>query len=69
MTSFYEVIDTVFNKLYDKYGLTDEIIEMKEGLLHIYENENAYRSAEILKQIKPKHWFIDETGCIRSVPN
>lgn len=66
--SFYEQMDMVFDRLYEKYGLTDELIGYKSDLLHIYDNENAYRSAHILKLIKPKQWYVDETGCIRSVP-
>ena len=66
--SFYEQMDMVFDKLYEKFGLTDELMGYKNDLLHIYDNENAYKSAHILKLIKPKQWYIDETGCIRSVP-
>lgn len=64
--NFYEQMDMVFDRLYEKYGLTDELMGYKNDLLHIYQNENAYKSAHILKLIKPKQWYIDETGCIRS---
>jgi hypothetical protein len=66
--NFYEVIDNVFDKLYEKYGFNDDIIQNKQDLLHVYENENSWRCAEIYKAIKPKHWYIDEKGCIKSVP-
>lgn len=65
-TNFYEQIDMVFDKLIEKYGLTNEIISYKDDLLDIYENENKYRSAEILKAIKVRHWIIDENGYIKS---
>ena len=67
--NFYEQLDMVFDRLYEKLGLTDELIGYKNDLLHIYENENAYRCAHILKAIKPKHWYIDEAGYIKSVPS
>lgn len=64
--NFYEQMDMVFDRLYEKFGLTDELMGYKNDILHIYENENAYKSAHLLKLIKPKQWYIDETGCIRS---
>lgn len=64
--NFYEQIDMVFDSLYEKYGFIDDIIQYKQDLLEIYENENSYRSADILKMIKPKNFYIDENGCIKS---
>jgi hypothetical protein len=66
--NFYEVVDRAFDNLYEKYGFNDDIIKSKQDLLHVYDNEKKWRSAEIYKAIKPKHWIIDEKGCIRSVP-
>ena len=65
-TNFYEQLDIVFDKLYKKYGFNDELIGYKGDLLHIYENEHKYRSAEILKLIQPKHFYIDENGYVVS---
>jgi hypothetical protein len=62
--NFYEQLDIVFDKLIEKYGLTDELIECKGDLLHIYENEHKYRSAEISKALKVKHFYIDENGYV-----
>ncbi len=67
--NFYEQLDIVFNYLYEKYGLIDELIEHKQNLIHVYENERGYRSAAIGKLLKPKHFYIDENGYIKSVPN
>jgi hypothetical protein len=65
-TDFYEQIDMVFDRLIETYGLNDDIISYKGDLLDIYQNENKYKSAEILKAIKVRHWVIDENGYIKS---
>ncbi len=67
--NFYEVVNSVFDKLCEKYDIDDNLMEKKQELLHVYDNENKWRAAEIAKAIKPKHWYIDEKGCIRSVPH
>jgi hypothetical protein len=67
--NFYEQLDIVFEYFYEKYGFTDEIMKHKVDLLHVYENEHSYRSAELLKALKPKHFYIDENGYIKSIPN
>lgn len=65
-TNFYEQLDIVFDKLYDKYGSTDELMGYKNDLIDIYENENSYRCAELLKYIKPKQFYIDENGYVKT---
>lgn len=65
-TDFYQQIDMVFDRLIETYGLNDDIITYKSDLLDIYENENKYKSAAILKAIKVKHWIIDENGYIKA---
>lgn len=67
MVNFYEEIDTAFDKLYETYGFNDDIINLKQNILHAYENENAYRCEEIRKAITPRHWIIDKDGYVRSV--
>ena len=65
-TNFYQQIDALFDKLYEKFGFTDEIIEYKQILLRVYEKENHYRNAVKFKHIKPKEFYIDENGYIKS---
>ena len=60
-------IEKVFDKLYKIYGDDENILQYKNDLIYVYENEESWRSAEILKYIKPKHWIIDETGKIQRV--
>lgn len=67
--NFYEQLDIVFDQLYEKYGLTDELMQFKSDLLYVYDNERGWRSAELLKLIKPKRWYIDERGRVVSVPD
>lgn len=62
--NFYEQLDIVFDKLYEKHGLTQELMHFKSDLLYVYNNEQGWRSAEILKLIKPKRWYIDEKGYV-----
>jgi lipopolysaccharide biosynthesis regulator YciM len=64
--TFYERIDNVFDKLYNNYGFKEDIIKHKQDLLEIYEKENDYRCEYIYKNIKSKHFYIDENGCIKS---
>lgn len=64
MDNFYEHIDIIFDNLYEKYGLSEELIKFKNQLLTVYE-ENKPR----YNYIKPKkqHFQIDENGYIRSI--
>lgn len=67
---FYQQVDHVFQQLHEKYGLqNDQVDQMKKDLIYVYDNEETWRAAEILKYIKPKHWYIDEKGEIHSVPD
>jgi hypothetical protein len=65
--NFYEQIDMVFDRLLEKYGFERDLIQYKQDLLDIYDNENSYRSADILKSLEIKHFYIDDNGCIKSV--
>jgi len=60
--NLYETIDTVFDELFNLYGLTDKLIQMKGEILNVYENEAKYKSNEILKIITPKTFYIDRDG-------
>ena len=63
----HNLIENVFNEISDKYGTDDENAELKKALMYVYDNEAKWRSDEILKLIKPKHWYIDQNGVIHSV--
>jgi hypothetical protein len=68
MTEMHDLLDKVFAEISQKYADNDdEFIELKHSLLYVYDNEAAWRSAAILKLIKPKHWYIDQNGDIHSV--
>jgi len=62
-------INDVFEKISQKYGITDQLLQHKQDLLYVYANENKWRCEKLLKLIKPKHWFIDKEGNIHSVQN
>ncbi len=64
--SFYEQLDIVFEKIYNKYGLTDNLINHKQLLIQFYEKENSYRTAHIFKDTCNKHYYIDENGYVKS---
>jgi len=65
---FYSTIDDVFDRIYDRYGLTDQLVAMKEQLLYVYENEDRIKAQKIYDQIKPKHFtFNKDTGDIEFV--
>lgn len=66
--NFYEVLDNVFDALFKKEGkISDDLLEYKSQLLDIYENEDKYKTKEIMKYLKPIHWYIDEKGCYQVV--
>lgn len=70
MTEMHMLIEKVFNEISQKYKDEDdnhEFMQLKKSLIYVYENEGAWRSAAILKIIKPKHWYIDQNGDIHSV--
>lgn len=67
-TNFYEVLDNVFDALFKKEGeFSEELIRYKGQLIDVYENEDKYRSKEILKFLTPIHWYIDSEGCFKVV--
>jgi hypothetical protein len=66
--SFYEVLDDVFDNINKQYGKdNDTILEQKEQLKYVYENENKWKCNELLKIIKPKKWYINTDGVIVSI--
>jgi hypothetical protein len=62
MSNFYEELDIVFDKLYEIYGLTDELINYKSNILVAYEKERGYRYA--YTHISSKKIFVDENGYV-----
>jgi len=67
-TNFYEVLDDVFDALFKKEGkVSDELIQYKSQLIDVYENEDKYKSKEILKYLTPINWYIDEEGCFKVI--
>lgn len=64
MDNFYEHIDIVFDNLYEKFGLTDELIKYKNDILVAYENKKPYHNTHLKAK---KHFHIDENGYIRSL--
>ena len=66
--SFHEVLDDIFDKIKKNYeDNNDNIIEKKNKLLYIYENEDKLKCKEILKTIKPKNMYIDANGNVINV--
>ena len=63
--SFYEQLDIIFDDLYRKHGLLDELIEYKDALINAYENEHSYRNIHLKKNTE-KQFYIDENGYIKS---
>lgn len=67
-TNFYEVLDNVFDALFEKEGsFSDELIQYKSQLIDVYENEDKYKSREILKVLTPVDWYIDCDGCFKVI--
>ena len=56
--------NNIFDKLYDKYGLNDDIIEFKNKLLILYNDENSYR---ITKRNPNKEIYVDENGYVKLI--
>ena len=63
--SFYEQLDIIFDDLYKKHGLLDELIEYKDALINAYEKEHSYRNINTKNNIQ-KQIYIDENGYIKS---
>jgi hypothetical protein len=64
---FYDDIDNIFEKLYNKYGFDEELIEAKNDIIKhfIYINDN--NGDNIVTLLKKKNFSIDEKGRINSV--
>jgi len=63
MDNFYEHIDIIFDNLYEKFGITDELVKYKSQLLSSYENEKGCP----YKNKSQKYFQIDKDGYIRSI--
>ena len=66
--TFYIVLDNLFDFLFEKErSFSEELIQYKNKLIDVYENEDKYKSKEILKSITPINWCIDKNGCFKVV--
>jgi len=63
---FYDVLDDVFDSLFETLGHTDTLIEYKERLLRTYENEDKDISKLLMKKMKTRDFKIDENGQVIS---
>jgi hypothetical protein len=63
---FYDVLDEVFDSLFQTLGYTDTLIEYKERLLETYENEDKDYCKMLMKKIKARDFKIDENGQVVS---
>jgi hypothetical protein len=61
-TNFYEQLDIIFDKLYEKYGFEDNIIDYKQKLLKLYDIENEYRN----HKVNNIDLYIDENGYVKT---
>lgn len=61
--NYYEKIDEIFNKLYEKYNFDKFLFSKKKELLLFYDNENSYR----FKKCENINWFVDENGEIKII--
>jgi hypothetical protein len=67
--NYYEQLDCLFNKLYEKYGLEEDIISIKNDIIKIIDNLIDYDykySNDITSQLKKRNYKIDENGFIVS---
>ena len=58
-------INDIFDEICKVYGYSDDIIQYRDELLYVYDNEKQWRCKELLKVIKPKQWYIDVDGNIK----
>jgi len=65
--NYYTNIDTIFEKLYEKYGYDEILVLSKDKLVEYYENENKYKSLYICDKIKSKNFIINEEGNINEI--
>ena len=62
----FREIDNIFDKLFQKYGYTDELIEYKNTLIDVYESESYMIPSEIMKKIQVRNFEIDKEDAISS---
>ncbi len=62
MTDFYEMLDIIFDKLYEMHGLSDDIIDCKAEILRAYDKERGYRYEFIFRDVRNKQICVDENG-------
>jgi hypothetical protein len=62
MIDFYEMLDIIFDKLYEMHGLNDDIIDCKAEILRAYEKERRYRHEFIYRDVRDKQICVDENG-------
>lgn len=64
----YEDLDSLFKKLYEKYGLDNDIIEVKQSVIKIIDNiiNYEYKINDIAKDLKKRNYRINEFGIIIS---
>lgn len=69
-SNYYQELDYLFNNLYEKYGLNEDIICVKQNIIKIIDNLNDYdykvSNNDITKQLKKRSYKIDENGIIIS---
>ena len=65
-SDFYENIDEEFNKLFEKYGLTKDIVEIKQNVVKIFEKKYNIRQDELITKLTEKRYIIDNEGNIKS---
>jgi hypothetical protein len=65
----YEELDEIFNKLYNKYGFDEVIIDAKQNIIKIIDKliDYDFRNNEITSQLKKKCYNINEEGFIVSL--
>lgn len=65
---FYTMVDKIFDEIMEKYGMTEELINMKEQLIDVYQNEDKIKAKHIHNQIKPINFIINkDSGSIEII--
>jgi len=64
---FCETIDTVFDKLIEKYGMQNDLILTKETILEAYFNNEKNKSLMVYEKIKPTIFSIKSNGDIQTI--
>ena len=66
MCNFYEQLDIVFDKMYEKYGLNNELIQLKSCILSAYDEEYGYIYEHVYRSIRSRSVYIDENGYVKT---